>query len=78
MLYDLAEAFEQLDKDDSVRAIVLKGGDSFFAAGTDIQSTINTCRNSTWAKKATMSLKMTNMPLSERVIRNSGAKSITI
>lgn len=36
MLYDLAEAFEQLDKDDSVRAIVLKGGASFFAAGTDM------------------------------------------
>lgn len=36
MLYDLAEAFGQLDKEDTVRAIVLKGGDSFFAAGTDM------------------------------------------
>ncbi len=36
MLFDLSAALEQLDKEESVRVVVLKGGDSFFAAGTDM------------------------------------------
>lgn len=36
MVCDLAQALEQLDGEDTVRAIVLKGGESFFAAGTDM------------------------------------------
>ncbi len=36
MLYELADAASQLDAEESVRCIVLKGGEAFFAAGTDM------------------------------------------
>lgn len=37
MLMELAQAFRELDEDDSVRAIVLTGNDKAFAAGADIK-----------------------------------------
>lgn len=36
MLYELVEALKQFEADESIRAVVLKGSDSFFAAGTDM------------------------------------------
>ncbi len=36
MLYELAEAVRNFDAEESVRVIVLKGNDEFFAAGTDM------------------------------------------
>lgn len=36
MLYDLAEALRRFDAEETIHAVVLKGSDDFFAAGTDM------------------------------------------
>ncbi|MBW2648823.1 MAG: enoyl-CoA hydratase/isomerase family protein, partial [Deltaproteobacteria bacterium] len=37
MRYELLHCFSQLEKDDSVKAVILTGGDNVFSAGIDLK-----------------------------------------
>lgn len=41
MLHELAEAVKAFDAEESIRVIVLKGGEDFFAAGTDMSEFVS-------------------------------------